>query len=145
MGQSFIAQRYAKRNSNPRKSGDHLLYIDGNFILYYMIKSFCYDPYNFSSQQLIWEYGNLKLPVSDFQWVPKTEFKKWTAKDIINIPSQDDTGYAFEVDLHYPSHLHQVNLIFVVIRYLLFLTSYTISFLGARSISAGSVYRHGFF
>ena len=57
----------------------------------------------------------LKLPVSDFQWVSKTEFKKWTAEDIINIPSQDDTGYAFEVDLHYPSHLHQVNPIFVVI------------------------------
>ena len=52
----------------------------------------------------------LKLPVSDFKWVPKSEFKRWSAKDIINIPSQDDTGYAFEVDLHYPSHLHQVNL-----------------------------------
>ena len=70
----------------------------------------------------------LKLPVSDFKWVPKSEFKRWSAKDIINIPSQDDTGYAFEVDLHYPSHLHQVNPIFVVIRYLLFLTNYTISF-----------------
>ena len=144
-GQSFIAQRYAKGNSNPRKSGDHLLYIDGNFILYYLIKSFCYDPYNFSANNLYGSMETLKLPVSDFQWVPKTEFKKWTAKDIINISSQDDTGYAFEVDLHYPSHLHQVNPMFVVICYLLFLTSYTISFSGARSISAGSVYRHGFF
>ena len=69
----------------------------------------------------------LKLPVSDFQWVPKTKFKRWTAKDIINIPSQDDTGYAFEVDLHYPSYLHQVNPFFVLIRYLLFLTSNTMT------------------
>ena len=87
----------------------------------------------------------LKLPVSDFKWVPKSEFKRWTAKDIINIPAQDDTGYAFEVDLHYPSHLHQVNLIFDAARYLLILTTYTLSFSGTRSISAGSVYRHGFF
>ena len=70
----------------------------------------------------------LKLPVSDFKWVPKNEYKRWTAKDIINVPSQDDTGYAFEVDLHYPSHLHQVNPIFDAICYLLILTSYTISF-----------------
>ena len=77
----------------------------------------------------------LKLPVSNFKWVPKSEFKRWTAKDIINMPSQDDTGYAFEVDLHYPSHLHQVNPIFDAIRYLLILSSYTISFSGARSIS----------
>ena len=41
-GQSFIAQCYAKWNSNPRKNGDHLLYIDGNFKLYYSIKSFCF-------------------------------------------------------------------------------------------------------
>ena len=74
----------------------------------------------------------LKLPVSDFKWVPKSEFKRWTAEDIINIPLQGDTGYAFEVDLHYPSHLHQVNPIFDAIHYLLILSSYTISFPGAR-------------
>ncbi len=39
-GQSFISQRYAKGNSNPRKSGDHLLYIDGNFILHRLINLF---------------------------------------------------------------------------------------------------------
>ena len=39
-GQSFISQRYAKGNSNPRKSGDHLLYIDGNFILHHLINLF---------------------------------------------------------------------------------------------------------
>ena len=39
-GQSFISQRYAKGNSNPRKSGDHLLYIDSNFILHRLINLF---------------------------------------------------------------------------------------------------------
>ena len=42
-GQSFIAQHYAKGNSNPRKNSDHLLYIDGNFKLDYLIKSFCFN------------------------------------------------------------------------------------------------------
>ena len=37
-GQSFISQRYVKGNSNLRKNGDHLLYIDGNFKLNYLIK-----------------------------------------------------------------------------------------------------------
>ena len=36
-GQSFISQHYARGNINPRKSGDHLLHIDGNFILYHPI------------------------------------------------------------------------------------------------------------
>ena len=143
-GQSFISQRYVKGNSNPRKNGDHLLYIDGNFKLYYLIKSFCYDPYNFSANNLYGSMETLKLPVSDFKWVPKSKFKRWTAQDIINIPSQDNTGYAFEVDLQYPSHLHQVNPICCDMLFII-LTSYTISFLGARSISAGSVYRHRFF
>ena len=55
----------------------------------------------------------LKLPDSNFEWVAKKDLEKWTAKDIIKIPSQDETGYAFEVDLHYPPHLHPVNLIFL--------------------------------
>ena len=55
----------------------------------------------------------LKLPVSDFEWVAKKDFERWTDEDIINIPSQDETRYAFKVDLHYPSHLHPVNPIFL--------------------------------
>ncbi len=61
----------------------------------------------------------LKLPVSDFEWITKSDFKRWTVKDIINIPSQGKTGYALKVDLHYPSRLHPVNPIFVVTHYLL--------------------------
>ena len=120
-GQSFISQRYVKGNSDPRKYGDHLLYIDGNFKLYYLKKLFCFNLSKLLANNLYGSMETLKLPVSNFKWVPKSEFKRWTAKDIINIPSQDDTGWAFQVDLHYPSHLHQVNPIFDAIRYLLIL------------------------
>ena len=51
----------------------------------------------------------LKLPVSGFRWVPAAERKRMTAKSILKIPPQDDIGYAFEVDLEYPEHLHKVN------------------------------------
>ena len=50
----------------------------------------------------------LKLPVSGFRWVPANERKRMTAESILKIPPQDDIGYAFEVDLEYPEHLHKV-------------------------------------
>ena len=50
----------------------------------------------------------LKLPVSNFVWVSKEKLKQMTSDYIINLPAQDDVGYAFEVDLLYPDHLHKV-------------------------------------
>ena len=47
-----------------------------------------------------------KLPMGDFEWVPKKELKSWTAKDVLRLPVQSETGYAFEVDLFYPKKLH---------------------------------------
>ena len=50
----------------------------------------------------------LKLPVSNFAWVSKKEMRHMTTEKIINLPAQDDIGYAFEVDLKYPNYLHMV-------------------------------------
>lgn len=47
-----------------------------------------------------------KLPVGDFEWVDKKELETWTAQDILKIPTQEDIGFAFEVDLIYPKRLH---------------------------------------
>ena len=69
----------------------------------------------------------LKLPVSNFAWVPKEKLRQMTSDYIINLPAQGDIGYAFEVDLTYPNHLHEVkkyfwynNLFFINIFLLLF-------------------------
>ena len=51
----------------------------------------------------------LKLPVSNFVWLTKKEVQHMTAKNIIRLSAQDDIGYAFEVDLQYPNHLHKVK------------------------------------
>ena len=32
-GQSFISQRYAEGNKEPKKEGNHLLYVDGKYFL----------------------------------------------------------------------------------------------------------------
>ena len=57
-------------------------------------------------------YGSmetLKLPVSNFKWISKKKLQRMTSAEYIqNIPSQGDVGYAFEVDLQYPDHLHKV-------------------------------------
>lgn len=47
-----------------------------------------------------------KLPVGDFEWIEKDQLNTWTAKDIMKLPSQSETGYAFEVDLYYPKKYH---------------------------------------
>ena len=49
-----------------------------------------------------------KLPRGDYKWVSTKTLKKWTAKDILKLPTQGETGYAFEVDLEYPKKYHKV-------------------------------------
>ena len=51
----------------------------------------------------------LKLPVSNFEWIPKKDVQKMTSTSIQNIKPQDSVGYAFEVDLQYPDLLHKVT------------------------------------
>ena len=106
-GQSFISQRYATGNAKPEEEGQHLLYVDGNITSLrcnFLDNKFQFHP---SANNLYGSMETLKLPVSNFKWV---DVKNWTKQDILNIPAQGDIGYAFEVDLHYPSHLHKVNI-----------------------------------
>ena len=63
----------------------------------------------FSANNLYGSMETLKLPVSNFKWVKKSEFKTWSKHDILGFSPQADVGYAFEVDLHYPSSLHKVS------------------------------------
>ena len=49
------------------------------------------------------------LPVGGFKWVSKKVIKTWTVADILNLPTQTEIGYAFEVDLSYPEKYHKVK------------------------------------
>ena len=51
----------------------------------------------------------LKLPTSDFRWLSPGETRRMNAESILKIAPQEETGYAFEVDLTYPADLHEVG------------------------------------
>ena len=46
--------------------------------------------------------------MENFEWVSKEQLESWTAEDIMNIPTQGETGYAFEVDMIYLKKYHEV-------------------------------------
>ena len=107
-GQSFISQRYAEGENNPETAGNHLLYVDGKEIMLEK-KFFCFCLASFSlANNLYGSMETLKLPVSNFEWIPKKDVQKMTSTSIQNIKPQGSVGYAFEVDLQYPDSLHKV-------------------------------------
>ena len=81
-GLSFISQRYAC----PTNENEELLYIDANN-LYGAAMS---EP----------------MPVKNFKWMEEAKFQQidWTSIDIYG-----DEGYILDVDLSYPSHLHELH------------------------------------
>ena len=46
--------------------------------------------------------------MENFEWVSKEQLESWTTEDIMNIPTQGETGYAFEVDMIYPKKYDEV-------------------------------------
>lgn len=49
------------------------------------------------------------LPIDGFQWV-RTNHELFTnVPAILNISDESNVGYIFEVDLHYPKHLHDIH------------------------------------
>lgn len=55
-----------------------------------------------------------RLPIGGYQWVDErvidrnfnTTDQQKNAASILNLQDEADTGYIFEVDLHYPDNLH---------------------------------------
>ena len=77
-----------------------------------MIKKFFsfYLQFFLLANNLYGSMETLKLPVSNFKWIPKKDLQKMTSTSIQNIKPQDNVGYAFEVDLQYPDSLHKVTI-----------------------------------
>jgi hypothetical protein len=90
-GLSQISMRYAKANNklsknyNPAEPESYISYYDANNLYGCGMSSY--------------------LPYKDFHW--NTE--EWTAERILELGDKGDTGYLFEVDLHYPNHLHKLH------------------------------------
>jgi hypothetical protein len=90
-GLSQISKRYAKTNNKYIKNYDknsideYILYLDAN------------NLYGYGMSQY--------LPQGGFKW----NKKKWTTDMILNLSNTSETGYMFEVDLHYPKELHDLH------------------------------------
>ena len=66
---------------------------------------FYFSPIIFLANNLYGSCETFKLPVEKFEWVSEKQLESWTAEDILNIPTQGDIGYAFEVDMIYPKNI----------------------------------------
>lgn len=90
-GQSVIFNKHSKANNkylddyNPDEETKHIIYLDAN--------------------NLYGEAMSHKLPISGFEWFP---VEMMTNNLILSYDEDniDSIGYALEVDLHYPEHLH---------------------------------------
>jgi len=49
------------------------------------------------------------MPYSSFTWLNETDFDQFTPENILAIPEDGDTGYFFQVDLHYPEEIHDLH------------------------------------
>lgn len=76
---------------NSNKLSNYLMYFDVN------------NLYGWAMSQ--------ELPISDFEWVKNVETQdvKNIESEIMNTPSDSETGYMLEVDLKYPSYLHDLH------------------------------------
>ena len=92
-GISYIAHRHARANNkymknyNPENESSYIMYLDAN------------NLYGWAMPK--------PLPYRNFRWASSDRTKQdWI--DYINT-KKDSTGYIYEVDLEYPSELHNLH------------------------------------
>ena len=91
-GVSMIANKYAKANNvhlpdyDESKASSFIMYYDAN------------NLYGWAMSQ--------PLPTGNFHWLSEAEIAQL---DIMSVSVDSDTGYFLEVDLEYPTHLHDVH------------------------------------
>ncbi|XP_028417042.1 uncharacterized protein LOC114541307 [Dendronephthya gigantea] len=91
-GISMISNRYGKANNpyvpdyDPEQETSYVMYLDAN------------NLYGWAMSQ--------PLPTGEFDWLTDQEIAQF---DITDVADDDDEGYILEVDLHYPSELHDLH------------------------------------
>ena len=96
-GISMISKRFAKANNpssqnyDPTKLTSFLIYLDAN------------NLYGWAMSQ--------HMPVGDFTWLKEEEINHFhdNIKNILDLLDDDEYGYIFEVDLEYPTELHELH------------------------------------
>ena len=91
-GMSFIGHRYSKANNKYMK--DYDINKPSKYIMYY-------DANNLYGWSMI-----QNLAIGNYKWENVNE---WNQERIMNIDTNNETGYIFEVDLEYPKELHDIH------------------------------------
>lgn len=123
-GVSQINKRYVKANNvymneefDLTKESSYLLYLDGKIYIIYLSCACIFTRFKFFSESTannLYLYGyamSQHLPIREYRWVSESDIKQKfnTADSILSLMDDSDIGYIFEVDLHYPSKLHDVR------------------------------------
>ena len=88
----MISHRYAKSNQpdstdyNPDEPLESLIYLDANALYSWAMRN--------------------PLPTSDFEWMDPEQIQSFNPQ---NTSDEDDQGYILEVDLDYPTDLHDLH------------------------------------
>ncbi|GFT03817.1 uncharacterized protein NPIL_449541 [Nephila pilipes] len=91
-GISTIYKRYARANNrclenyDPSSPPKYIIYLDAN------------NLYGWAMSQA--------LPYGDFKWISPDTFNK---EQILSMRENSEVGYIFEVDLEYPTELHNLH------------------------------------
>ena len=85
-GRHAVANNEYVLNSESEQSTTHLVYLD------------CNNLYGCSMSE--------RLPISNFRWLDRDEID---ALNVVTVDPEGDTGYILEVDLTYPSELHDLH------------------------------------
>src|SRR5207253_2721361 len=86
--QHMTKKQLGKRNRNKKKvDPSYITYLDANNLYGHAMSEY--------------------LPHDDFKW--RTDIETFTTNYIHSIGNNADKGFFFEVDLHYPVHLHDLH------------------------------------
>ncbi|GFT05192.1 protein NYNRIN [Trichonephila clavipes] len=91
-GISTICKKYARANKR------HLENYNSSSPFKYMIYFDANNLYGWAMSKV--------LPYGDFKWISPDTFNK---EQILSIPENSEVGYVFEVDLDYPTELHNLH------------------------------------
>ena len=92
VGISMISNRFSKANNpyvpdyDPTQENSYVMYFDAN------------NLYGSTMSQ--------PLPTGEFDWLTEQEI---AALDITSVADDNEEGYILEVDLHYPTELHDLH------------------------------------
>lgn len=108
--------KYMGSDYKPDEKSEYLMYLDGMLLFFFLFVSFnqSFDYTNiihihfFTANNLYGHAMNQPLPIGEYGWVDNDKEPQLFSNidAILSLSDEAESGYIFEVDLHYPHELH---------------------------------------